>query len=377
MSRSRHIFAESLELESGVVLPRPEVVYHTFGKLAADGGNVVWICHALTGNSDPSEWWDGLVGSGRLFDPARFFVVCVNMPGSCYGSSGPLSVNPSTGKAYGRDFPRITVRDMARAFVRLRKHLGIRRISTCIGGSMGGQVALEWSVLEPAVIERLVVIATNARHSAWGKALNAAQRMAIEADPAWSDVSGSGPERGLAAARAVAMISYRSYDVFERRQQDDTEGEAETKVAGYLLHQGNKLVERFDPYSYWLLTHAMDSHDVGRGRGGIEVALSAVAARTLVIGVFSDVLFPVAEQKFIADRIAGAVLRTVESEYGHDGFLIEYAQLESIIGGFLGETAGDVSAIHSGMGEIGKARGRHFSPRIEKHRLGSLAPFRK
>ena len=323
------------ELESGEHLPRLELAYRTYGALNAAADNVVWICHALTGNAEAAEWWGTLVGPGKLLDPARYFIVCANALGSCYGSTGPASTDPRTGQPYGPDFPAITTRDMARAYDRLRRHLRLERLYLLIGGSMGGQQALEWSIDCPEWIDHLVLIACNARHSAWGVAFNATQRMVLEADPAFGEPAAEISD-GLAGARAVAMLSYRSYETYEATQTDEREQQRPSLLAeGYQRYQGRKFRRRFDPYCYHTLSRAMDAHHVGRDRGGVAAALGRVRARTLVVGIHSDVLFPVGEQVFLAARIPQARLEVVDSLYGHDGFLVEIDNLTEKIAAFL------------------------------------------
>jgi homoserine O-acetyltransferase/O-succinyltransferase len=339
MSPQVFTYEHPFTLESGVTLPGYHLGYTTLGELNASKNNVVWIFHALTANSNPAEWWPGLVGTGRFFDPARYFIVCVNMPGSCYGSVNALDVNPATGKPWYHDFPLFTTRDMIRAYQPLRRHLGIEKIHIGTGGSMGGQQLLEWAVEEPALFEHIVPIATNAFHSAWGVAFNASQRMCIEADGTWQQ---GGPDAGMAgmkAARSVALLSYRHYDTYGARQQVLSAtagglfngGAVKTGADSYQRYQGEKLAQRFNAYSYYRLSQGMDSHNLGRGRGGVEATLAAISAKTMVIGLSSDVLFPPAEQEFLARHIPGARLRIIESDYGHDGFLLEAWQIENCL----------------------------------------------
>ena len=332
-------------LESGRCLPHIDIAYHTYGRPTEDGDNVVWICHALTGSSDPASWWAGAVGKGKLFDTDKYFIVCANVPGSCYGSTGPAAINPHTGQPFRAAFPQISIRDMVRAHELLRTHLGIERIHCLVGASLGGQQALEWAV-QRDVCDRLLLIATNARHSAWGIAFNTAQRLALEADPTFGTEQPNAGRKGLAAARAIGMLSYRSYDTFHATQSGRHNSGlylAET----YLRHQGEKLVNRFDAYSYHLLTHAMDGHDIGRDRGEISDVLRAVQARTLSIGISSDLLFPPQEQQFLAEHIPGAHYAEIHSLYGHDGFLVEYDQLARYAGNFLNDRTGPVGTTYS------------------------------
>lgn len=331
----RFQYNQTFKLESGASLPGFQLQYSTLGKLNKEKNNVIWVCHALTGNSDFTEWWSGLFGKGLLYDPEKHFVICANMLGSCYGSTGPLSVNPLTGKPFFHDFPLLTNRDIVNSFDLLRQHLGIKNIHTLIGGSMGGQHALEWSIMHPERVNYLVQIASNARHSAWGIAFNEAQRMAIENDASWQTNTPEAGMNGMRAARAVALLSYRNYHTYEKTQSEDTDGKLEHfRASSYQRYQGDKLYHRFNAYTYWTLSRAMDSHNVGRGRGGVLSALQSVKARSLFVGVRSDVLFPLHEQEFLARHISNASLAVIDSDYGHDGFLIEVNILAKCIEGF-------------------------------------------
>jgi homoserine O-acetyltransferase len=343
-------YHEPLRLESGLAVPAWHLEYTTQGRLNEAGDNVVWIFHALTANSDASEWWPGLVGAGRLFDPEEYYIICVNMPGSCYGSIGPEDIDLRSGHPYYHDFPVWTTRDMIRAYQPLREYLGIRKIHVGIGGSMGGQQLLEWAVEEPELFTHIVPIATNGRHSPWGIAFNTAQRMAIEADITWQERRAGAGAEGMRAARAVALLSYRDYGAYGQLQPRPEEQVAERSgtlygqegnIAGgassYQRYQGEKLVRRFSAFSYYALSLSMDAHDVGRGRGGLVGALGRIRARTLVIGIESDILFPVSEQKVVAALTPGAALRSIQSLYGHDGFLLEFEQITQLVRGFLKE----------------------------------------
>ncbi len=322
---------EPFLLECGTTLPALEVAYTTAGAFVPGQTPVIWLCHALTGNADPQEWWPGLVGEGKLLDPRQYFIVCANMLGSCYGTTGPASPNPQTGLPYGEAFPPVSIRDMVSVHQLLARHLGIGRIHLLIGGSMGGQQALEWAVTEPARIDHLCVLATNAQHSPWGIAFNEAQRMAIEA-------AGGDKERGLEVARAIAMLSYRSYQIFQEKQQEpDLEKMDNFRAVTYLHHQGQKLRRRFDVQSYLTLSRAMDSHNLGRKRGGHSSALARIRAKTMVLGIQSDMLFPPSEQAFLARHIPGAQLHLIESPYGHDGFLVEVDTIRRLLSDLLPE----------------------------------------
>lgn len=327
---------DPITLENGTTLSQVEVAWQSFGRLLPDGSNVVWICHALTANSDAVQWWKGLIGPGMAIDTDKFYVICANVIGSCYGSTGPLSINPKNGQPYYHDFPFITIRDMVKIHDLLRLHLGIKKIRLLIGGSLGGQQALEWAIEQPQVTEQLILIATNAKHSPWGIAFNEAQRMAIEVDPTWALQNQQAGADGLKAARAIALLSYRNYDAYHETQKEKTdEIYDQFKASGYQQYQGLKLVNRFSAFSYWTLSKAMDSHNVGRKRGGVERALTQVKAQTQIIGISSDVLFPFEEQQFIARHIPGSQIEIIPSRWGHDGFLVEIEKLSTILNQFI------------------------------------------
>ncbi len=336
MSTKIFSYNKPFRLESGVLLNEYHLAYSTFGELNETGDNVVWVFHALTANSNPVEWWPGLVGEGRLFDPQKYFIVCVNMPGSAYGSIGPLDTNPVTGEKYYQEFPWFTTRDMIRAYHPLREALGIRKIFLGIGGSMGGQQLLEWAIEEPSLFQHIIPIATNAYHSAWGIAFNASQRMAIEADASWNTKTDEAGLDGLKVARSIALLSYRHYDAYGVSQiEEGNELLKDFKSESYQRYQGDKLARRFNAFSYYFLSRAMDAHNVGRGRVSIEAALKQITARTLVIGISNDILFPIDEQEFLADTITDASFKSIESFYGHDGFLLEYDKITKAIQHFL------------------------------------------
>jgi homoserine O-acetyltransferase len=322
-------------LESGHTLPYLKLAYHTWGAPNAEWSNVVWVCHALTANSDAKDWWPGMVGPGCTYDPKDYFIICVNILGSCYGSMGPLEKDPATGQPFYGRFPTVTVRDMVAAHDLLRRYLSVDRIHTLIGGSLGGQQALEWAVLQPQLVQHLVVLATNARHSAWGIAYNTAQRMALEADPTLAEARESAGAAGLEAARAIAMLSYRSYAAYNHTQTDEDDSKlADYRVEGYQRYQGEKLRKRFSAHSYRILSLAMDSHHLGRGRGPLQQVLRGIRARTLAIGISSDGLFPPEEQRFIAQHVPNGQYVEIDSIFGHDGFLVEAAKIRQAIEAF-------------------------------------------
>jgi homoserine O-acetyltransferase len=282
------------------------------------------------------------VGDGKFFDPSKYFIICVNKPGSPYGSVSPLSNNPQSGKPYYHDFPVITIRDMAKMYHHLKNHLGLRKIFIALGGSTGGMQLLEWAIEEPELFEHIVPIATNAALSPWGIAFNASQRMAIEADSTWLERRPDAGQKGLAAARSIALLSYRHYNGYEITQPRDKVCVALTPdvtyaADNYQRYQGLKLVNRFNAICYYRLTQSMDSHDVGKVYGSVEKALQRVTAKTLVIGIKSDVLYPIEEQEFLQKNIPGAQLLSIASDFGHDGFLLEYEKIETALKNFIEE----------------------------------------
>ena len=325
--RYEHPFA----LEGGGSLPGITVAYHTYGKLNEEESNVVWVCHALTANSDAAHWWPGVVGEKGPIHPDKYFIICANILGSCYGSTGPLTDDPATDEPLYADFPLVTIRDMVRAHILLRMHLGIRKIQLLMGGSMGGYQALEWSVMEREVIGQLFLTATSPTESAWGMAVHAAQRLAIEADGSWRDRDQEAGRQGLKAARAIGILTYRNYGIMVAKQTDpDAEKLDGFKAASYIAYQGEKLASRFHASVYWLLTKAMDSHHLGRGRGGdVEAVLRGIGQRTLLIGITSDILCPMEEQRHMAAQMPDVRLVEIDSAYGHDGFMVEGNKIAS------------------------------------------------
>jgi len=330
-------YQKEFKLESGESLPGFTLAYHTYGILNKGKNNVIWVCHALTANSDVETWWPGLIGRGNLFDPDKYFIICANIPGSCYGSTGPLSINPCTGNPFYHKFPFLTVRDIVCTLDLLRKDLGIGEIYAVMGGSLGGQQALEWSILCPEVIKRMIMVASNAKSSPWGIAFRESQRLAIEADPSWKNYSSEAGMEGLKVARSIALLSYRNYQTYQESQSEESDNKVDDfKASSYQRYQGEKLANRnFNAYSYWGLSKTMDSHNVGRNRGGVVKALSLIKAKVLTVGVSSDLLFPVPESQFIALNVKGAKYEEINSLYGHDGFLIEVPKLTEIIQRFL------------------------------------------
>lgn len=316
-------------LEKGATINQLTIAYHIYGTLNVKQDNVVWICHALTANSDVTDWWSGLVGEGKAIDPKKYFIVCANILGSCYGTTGPNSLDPKSGKPYGIDFPFYTIRDMVNAHELLQHHLGIKKIQILVGGSMGGYQALEWVLRSPNLINKLFLLATSAAESTWGIGIHTAQRMAIQADPDWQKATIGSGDKGLKAARAIGMLSYRNYELFNAQQSDtDTEKITDFKATSYLTYQAQKLADRFDAISYYKLTEALDSHNIARDRSTeIASVLLSIKQETLLIGLSSDILCPPQEQQFLAEHIPNCTYHEIDSRYGHDGFLIEYEKI--------------------------------------------------
>ena len=328
MSTKIYTYTKPFQLTSGRALQGFQLGYTTLGKLNADKSNVIWITHALTANANPEEWWAGLVGKGKFYNPENHFIVCANVLGSCYGSTGPLSNNTDNEQPYYHGFPELTIRDIVNSLELLRNYLGLTKINTLLGGSLGGQQAVEWAIQQPEVFDNLFLLATNAQHSPWGKAFNESQRLAIKADATWLLDNATAGLNGLKAARSIALLSYRNYKTYQVTQEDDNEKQTGFNAVSYQNYQGEKLLKRFNAFSYWHLSKVMDSHNVGRGRGSITNALSKIKAKTLVIAISSDVLFPVSESEILASGINNAELKILDSLYGHDGFLIETEQLK-------------------------------------------------
>lgn len=330
-------FEQPFITESGDTIPEPVVVYRTWGSLNRQRNNAVLVCHALTGNTDADEWFGGLFGKGKTLDPNQHYIICPNVLGSCYGSTGPVSKNPETGKPYRMDFPIVSVRDMVRMHQRLLDALGVQGVELVIGGSLGGMQALEFSVMDLRT-RSAVLIGMGKAHSPWAVGISHTQRQAIFSDANWQDgyySQDNPPGKGLALARMIAMNSYRSPADFQakfgRRQQN---GATQFEVESYLQYQGQKIVDRFDAASYVRLTQAMDTHDVARNRNNYREILGAVRLPVLVAGIDSDILYPPAEQKELANLLPLGSYAEINSRHGHDAFLIEFDQLNSIIHSF-------------------------------------------
>ncbi|KAJ3414490.1 homoserine O- acetyltransferase [Chytridiales sp. JEL 0842] len=376
-------------LESGVVVKDMPVAYKTWGKLSDTASNVMVICHALTGSADVDDWWGPLLGPGRAFDTDNFFIFCGNVLGSPYGSFSPLTINPATGKKYGPEFPLVSIRDDVRAHKFVLDTLGVKQVQYVIGGSMGGMQVLEWAFFGADYIKNIAPIATSGRHSAWCISWGEAQRQAIYSDPNYADgyyTPDKVPNQGLAAARMAALLTYRSRNSFEARfgrktlpskpvesekaaavyhnegnkvrlhyskgeqlpQDSDnssttTEKKPQTpppqqqvfSAQSYLRYQGDKFIKRFDANCYIALTRKMDTHDISRGRGEFEKVLESLQQNALVIGIETDGLFTISEQYELSEHIPNSEIVIIHSFEGHDGFLLEFDQMNKHLSAFI------------------------------------------
>ena len=328
----------NFSFEAGGTLDQLEIVYHTSERPYQQGDRVVWLCHALTANSDPLDWWPEMVGEGCCVNPDIDYVVCVNIFGSAYGTTGPRDFRNRDSRIPNQkgylDFPKFTVRDTARLFTLVREHLGIEYVDLLIGSSIGGFHALEWAIMEGERIRKAAFIATAPRVSPWLSAWMEVQRMVLEADPTFRACESlDGGRKGLEAARAISLISYRSFDGYNLTQYEtDDDCLFASRAASYERYQGEKLVKRgFDAYSYYYLLYCVDSQNVGRYRGGVKTALAQIQAKSLVISITSDGLFPPCESSEWAKHIPNAQYFEIESRFGHDGFLLETEQITKII----------------------------------------------
>lgn len=335
-----------VRLERGGTLPGVRVAYETWGTLAAGGGNAVLVEHALTGDSHvvgpagpghaTAGWWPDLIGPGAPLDTDRLFVVCANVLGGCQGTTGPSSTAPD-GRPWGSRFPEVTIADQVAVEAALADALGIDRWTAVLGGSMGGMRALEWAAGHPGRVARLFLIASNAVASADQIGTQSTQQTAIRSDPGWAGGDfprtgrpGDGPVGGLGTARRIAHLTYRSDIELDARFGTAVQDDGRYAVASYLDHHAAKLAARFDAGSYVVLTEAMNSWDLGRGRGGVEAALGRVTARAVVAGLDTDRLYPPAQQRRVADGL-GVPLHLVSSPYGHDGFLLETDEVGGLV----------------------------------------------
>jgi homoserine O-acetyltransferase len=325
---------EPVTLESGEVLSDVVVAYRTWGDPANAAERAVLICHALTGSADADVWWPGIIGESCAFDPATDFIICSNLLGGCYGTTGPASEQPGSDDSYRHDFPKINIRDMVEVQRQLLDELGVESLELVAGPSLGGMQVLEWAAMYPGRVRSFVPISTAGRHSAWCVGISEAQRAAIETDPKWCGgfyAEDASPEQGLAAARMMAMCSYRSWDNFDERFARTLHSEGDFQVQSYLRYQGAKINTRFDANSYYRLTEAMDAHDIARGRGGYPDILRGFKQPCLVVSVTSDVLYPPHEQQLLVDHLPNAEYELLDSNHGHDGFLIKTRELGELI----------------------------------------------
>ncbi|KAH8891107.1 homoserine O-acetyltransferase [Thozetella sp. PMI_491] len=393
ISDQKFALIDCLSLESGDTIIECPVAYKTWGRLNDTRDNVLVICHALTGSSDAGDWWEPLMGPGRAFDPQHFFIFCANVLGSPYGSASPLTLNARTGQPWGPDFPRTTVRDDVGAQKQVLDALGIKSVAAVIGGSMGGMITLEWPLCTPpGYVKSIVPIATAADHSAWGISWSETQRQCIYSDPKFQDgrynpTPEGQPSAGLAAARMIAMLTYRSCVSFDTRfgrkpqrigsaqtteqlvEQPATDGRrapvaaqrkpkgtASFSAQGYLHYQGQKFIRRFDANCYLHITHKMDTHDVARGRAAtseddvLRRVLGSVPRGALVIGIATDTLFIPEQQKRLSAYLPNSSLEIIDSDDGHDGFLLEFEQLDKLIQGKL---RSEFSKFYSVFREVG------------------------
>ncbi|WP_438827099.1 homoserine O-acetyltransferase MetX [Sphingomonas bacterium] len=358
----RHVVLPGpLALDGGASLAQIEIAYETYGALDADAANAILICHALTGDQHVASvhprtgkpgWWTRMVGPGKPIDPARHFIVCANVLGSCMGSSGPASLDPDGGGPFAMRFPVITIRDMVRAQALLLDHLGIWSIAAVVGGSMGGMQVLEWAATYPARVRSAVVIASAARHSAQNIAFHEVGRQAVMADPNWRGGdyygSGEGPSAGLAVARMAAHITYLSEagltEKFGRRLQNRGQVgfgfDADFQVESYLRHQGIAFTDRFDANSYLYITRAMDYFDLAEEHGGrLADAFRGTATRFCIVSFDTDWLYPTSESRRIVHALTAAGAKAsfvaLSAPFGHDSFLLEVPELARVVDGFL------------------------------------------
>lgn len=336
-----------LTLESGATLDGVEVAYTTYGTLNEARDNVLVLCHALTGDSLVHQYWDAMVAP-RWTD--KYFVVCSNILGSCYGTTGPTSTNPATDKPYGPTFPAVSLRDAVALQKRLlQEELKVQQVHSVIGGSLGGMLTLEWAFEGEAFVKSFVAIACGSHQSGWQIGHGELQRQAIYLDPLYQNGAydpATPPVQGLALARQMAMMSYRTHAAYTEKFGRALAGTATTtsdskhphfRVQSYLAYQGRKFHSRFDVNAYLALLHMMDTHDVGRGRGGVDCALATLTQPALVVGVESDVLYPISEQRDIAHALPNATFASLASIHGHDGFLLEQDRISDLIAAFLDE----------------------------------------
>ncbi|HYG97501.1 MAG TPA: homoserine O-acetyltransferase [Terriglobales bacterium] len=358
----------NFRLESGVKLKAAMLHYAVYGELNANKSNAVLVCHALSGSARVADWWAELFD--ELFDVKRDCVICVNVLGSCYGSTGPTSINPETGRAWGPDFPLVTVRDWVRAEAAVLDVLGIKRLRVVIGASIGGMQAMTWAIEHPDRVDTCISIGA-ARLNAMGLALNHLQRRAIELDPAFEQgwyEAGKGPSEGISLARGLGMCTYKSIELFDQRygrkpnrngEDPHTDKQGRFDVAGYLDHQGEKFVNRFDANSYISITKTMDTFDFARWYGSDGDALRRIKARVLLVGISSDWLFPEADVRALAQQMTATGVDCqygeIVSDHGHDAFLAEPQTLVSLVAPFVGDRQSEFQKVVSAICQVNAA----------------------
>lgn len=319
-------------MESGEQIDDPTIAYHTYGTLNDNRDNVIVICHALTANSDADDWWHGLFGKNDIFDWEKYFIICANNLGSPYGTSSPKQIDKNSNEKIGMDFPFYTIRDSAKLHLHLLDHFKITRVKLLIGGSCGGNISQEIAYEWGDKIENLVLLCCSAMETPWVVAIHESQRITLSSDPTLYDKTETAGQAGLKACRGVAMPFYRTHASFKLSQNElDTNKIKDFRAASYIQYQGDKFVKRFDAHCYFKLLTALDTHNIGRDRGGIEKALSKITANTIVIGFNSDILIPKIEQQFLAKHIPNSEYCEIKTLFGHDAFLIEHDDIRKAI----------------------------------------------
>jgi homoserine O-acetyltransferase/O-succinyltransferase len=322
---------DPFSLESGYTFEDGiTIAYHTYGQLNAERNNVIWVCHALTANSRVEDWWSGLFGENKILDPSQNLIVCANVLGSCYGTTGARSIDSTTQQPFGMHWPLVTIRDWAKAHDVLRQELDIDEISLCIGGSCGGHQVLEMAMLIPDRIHHLGLLVTSARESAWAIAGHEAQRLALQADPTLNENTNQAGSAGMKAARGMALLGYRTISAYIDTQTDSDDVLTNHLASTYIRHQGEKLEKRFYPHCYYHIIGTLDTHHLGRDRGYLPDVLNQLTMKATVIGIDSDRLIPVEQQMYLAEHLPNASLHVLHSPFGHDGFLIESEKINTV-----------------------------------------------
>jgi len=328
MSKIAHSYSflelkEPFQLENGEQLESPIIAYNTYGRMNEQRDNVIVICHALTANSDPDDWWHGLFGKGDIFDWDKYFIICANNLGSPYGTSSPNQINPKTEQRYGTDFPFFTIRDTANLNIKLLEHFKINKVKLLIGGSCGGNISQEIAYRLDN-IENMALLCCSARETPWAIAIHEAQRAVLKADHSFKENREDAGQAGLKACRSVALPMYRTPASFNLRQKEiELDKVNDFRAASYIDYQGSKFVDRFNAHCYYSLLNTLDTHNIGRGRKSLESALSKISTNTVVIGFDTDLLIPKVEQQFLAKYIPNAEYFEIKTMFGHDAFLIE------------------------------------------------------